>query len=174
MKSSIYWIEGPWKGRLAIVPRPRGGDWLEDEAAAWKQQGVNTVVSTLTDDEIEDFDLHRESAASEQHGVEFLAYPIPDRGVPASMKAASALLGGLEKKLSNGKNIVIHCRQGIGRSAVLAASLLILAGLDVDTAVQRVAAARGCPVPETQEQRDWVRRFAKELSFPARSVSREA
>ena len=34
MKGSIYWIEGPWKGRLAIVPR--GGfptperAWLAD------------------------------------------------------------------------------------------------------------------------------------------------
>ena len=158
-ESSIYWIEGPWKGRLAIVPRPRGGDWLDDEAAAWKQQGVNTIVSTLMDDEIEDFDLHREGAASEKQGLEFVAYPIPDRGVPASMKAASALLADLEKKLSDGKNVVIHCRQGIGRSAVLSVSLLILAGLDVDTAA-RGGGARS--VPETQEQRDWLLRFARE------------
>jgi hypothetical protein len=31
MRAQLYWIEGPWAGHFAIVPRPRGGDWLEDE-----------------------------------------------------------------------------------------------------------------------------------------------
>jgi hypothetical protein len=35
MRPLIYWINTPWPGRLAIVPRPRGGDWLEEEVGAW-------------------------------------------------------------------------------------------------------------------------------------------
>jgi hypothetical protein len=31
--------------RLAIMPRPRAGDWLEDEAISWRRQGLDTVVS---------------------------------------------------------------------------------------------------------------------------------
>jgi hypothetical protein len=31
MKAAIYWIAPVPSGRLAIIPRPRGGDWLEDE-----------------------------------------------------------------------------------------------------------------------------------------------
>ncbi|MGH9843461.1 MAG: hypothetical protein ACREEM_32385 [Blastocatellia bacterium] len=34
MRSELYWING---GRIAIVPRPRGDDWLEDKVAAWVQ-----------------------------------------------------------------------------------------------------------------------------------------
>lgn len=30
MRATLYWIDGVWPGRLAIVPRPRGDDWLED------------------------------------------------------------------------------------------------------------------------------------------------
>ena len=33
MWTSLYWIDGPWKGKLALSGRPRGGDWLKDETA---------------------------------------------------------------------------------------------------------------------------------------------
>jgi hypothetical protein len=35
MTTELFWIPGPWKGKLAIVPRPRGGDWLDDEVGGW-------------------------------------------------------------------------------------------------------------------------------------------
>src|SRR4051794_18897663 len=31
MRSELFWIPVPFPGRLAIAPRPRGGDWLGDE-----------------------------------------------------------------------------------------------------------------------------------------------
>ena len=34
-----FWIETGNAMRLAIVPRPRGGDWLEDEAISMKNAG---------------------------------------------------------------------------------------------------------------------------------------
>ena len=34
-------------GRLAIMARPRAGDWLEDEISGWRAQGVEIVVSLL-------------------------------------------------------------------------------------------------------------------------------
>lgn len=40
MKSDLFWINGPWPGRLAIMPRPRSGDWLEDEIQAWSGAAV--------------------------------------------------------------------------------------------------------------------------------------
>ena len=59
-----YLIEGPWPGRLAIVPRPRGGDWLEDEVRAWKEMGFDVVVSLLTRDELDELGLVAEAALS--------------------------------------------------------------------------------------------------------------
>ena len=64
--------------------------------------------------------------------------------------------GGL---LSEGRCVGIHCRQGIGRSSLLAATLLVLTGMDFEEAWRRVEAARGCPVPDTAEQKAWVDRF---------------
>ena len=48
MRTEVYWIKGPWQGGLAILPRPRGGDWLNDKVRAWRQSGLYRVVSLLT------------------------------------------------------------------------------------------------------------------------------
>jgi protein-tyrosine phosphatase len=162
MRAEIYWVEGPWLGRLAIMPRPRGGDWLEDEVREWRSAGIDIVVSTLTSDEIAELNLAKEAALCRANGMEYSAFPITDRGVPGSAQATAELLRPLEEKLTEGKNVAIHCRQGIGRSALLAACLLVLGGADPEAALQRVRAARGCPVPETDEQREWVAKFSRD------------
>ena len=41
--STIYWIDGVSSGRLAIMARPRAGDWLDDEIANWALEGVRAV-----------------------------------------------------------------------------------------------------------------------------------
>lgn len=152
----IYWIEGPWHGRLAILPRPRGGDWLADEVRSWKKAGINTVVSLLTPNETSDLALTQESKLVRDDGLEFLSFPIIDRSIPASRGAAIEFVRKLGNVLDQGKHVGIHCRQGIGRSAVIAASLLVVSGLDPEIAFQRVSDARGVSVPETPEQREWV------------------
>jgi hypothetical protein len=58
--SKLYWIKGPWRGRLVTMPRPRGGDWLEDEVCDWREAGIDVVVSLLTTDEVGEFDLDAE------------------------------------------------------------------------------------------------------------------
>jgi protein-tyrosine phosphatase len=158
MKAKLYWVNSPWTGRLAIMSRPRGGDWLEDGSSA----GIDVVVSTLTKDEIAELDLKNEEALCRANGMEYIAFPIVDRGVPMSFQATVEMLQHSEKKLAAGRSVAIHCRQGIGRSALLAACLLVLAGADPDTAIQRVGASRGCPVPETAAQREWVARFSRD------------
>ena len=77
MKTEYYWIERPWKGKLAIVPRPRGGDWLEDEIHSWHEAGLNVIGSLLTPDEIDEFDLAREEELSQAYDIEFISFPIP-------------------------------------------------------------------------------------------------
>ena len=50
--------------------------------------------------------------------------------------------------------MLIHCRQGIGRSSLLAAAVLEASSLD--EAWRRIAEARGRSVPDTPEQRAWL------------------
>lgn len=157
MRGDVFWIAGNWPGRIGIVPRPRGGDWLDDELRAWRAAGVDIVVSLLTPEEVREFALEQEPVLSRKHGIEFRAFPIPDRGVPASSDAALALVADLAKSLREGKGVVMHCRQSIGRSAVLAALLLASSGEDPDAAFAAIEKARGRAVPDTEEQRGWVK-----------------
>jgi protein-tyrosine phosphatase len=163
MRTELYWIEGPWPGRLAIMPRPRGGDWLEDEIQSWRRAGVDAVLSLLTSDEVTDLDLSAEERLCRENGIRFISFPIPDRSVPSSREAILGVLTQLVEELSEGKNVAVHCRQGIGRAALIAIGLLVLSGIDLGSAIGRVGAARGCSVPETPEQRRWIMEFARSL-----------
>lgn len=163
MRTDLYWIEGPWLGRLAISPRPRGNDWLEDEVRGWKQAGVDVVVSFLTADENAELGLTQEEKFCQAHGLQLLSFPIVDRSVPASRKTALEFVIKLEALLVEGKNLALHCRQGIGRAALIAICTLIAAGMEAEIAIQRVSTARKLPVPETMEQRKWATNFARLL-----------
>lgn len=153
-------IAGPWPGRLAISARPRGGDWLEEELRAWKRAGVDIVVSLLEPQEAVDLELEQENALGNASGIEFVSFPIADRSVPAPGADIHALLREIDSQLLRGKSAVVHCRQGIGRAALIAAALLMERGLTPEQAIQRVSAARRAPTPETLQQREWIESFA--------------
>jgi len=93
--------------------------------------------------------------------VEFISLAIPDRGVPQTVSLLDRLLSRLVSELDSGRSIVIHCRQGIGRASLIAALAMITLGEDTDRAFSRIEQARGRPVPDTEEQREWVRQFAR-------------
>ena len=163
MGDMYYRIDGSWRGRLMILARPRGGDWLEDEVANWARLGLDVVVSLLTDDEVSELGLTNEEKVCHLKGIRFERLPIPDSETPRSSEEVLKLVGGLEGKLEEGATVGIHCRQGIGRSGLLAACLLVSNGSSPGDAFERLSHARGCPVPETEEQRQWVEAFAPEL-----------
>ncbi len=157
----LYPIPGPWTGHLSIVPRPRGGDWLDAEVRAWKEAGIDAVVSLLASAEERELGLQAEAEISQSAGVCFFAFPIPDRQTPGSAEKLRHLTAQLSVLLASGQSVAVHCRQGVGRSSLLAAALLVEAGVSPDEAFDRIERARGCPVPDTPEQRRWVERFPR-------------
>jgi protein-tyrosine phosphatase len=164
MRKELYWVDGPWNGKLAMAARPRGGDWLEDDLSSWRQEGTDTVLSLLTPEEEKDLDLRQEAGEAKRLGMEFASFPIPDRQIPKSEARWSDMLERVTRTLTEGKNVVVHCRQGIGRSGLVAACLLVRKGVSPGAAVEMVSAARGVSVPETTEQRDWIDHYSVGLS----------
>lgn len=164
MRTQVFWVAGMRKGRLGILPRPRGGDWLADEIAAWREAGVEMVVSLLEPDEAAQLVLEDEAAAAALSGIAFRAFPIADRDVPSSKESVATLAREILSALEAGRSVAVHCRQGIGRSGLIAGAVLIAMGKRPDAAVKAVGDARGLEVPETKEQRQWLEEFAAWLA----------
>ena len=152
----IFWIQGDPFVPLAIVMKPRPGDWLEDDLVRMKRDGIETLVSLLEMDEAEMLALGEEGTLAKKIGMKFLSHPIPDVHVPPNLAAFQGFVADLANRLRAGEHIGVHCRGSIGRATVTAASALIQLGWTPKAALEAIQAARGCAVPDTQEQEDWI------------------
>jgi protein-tyrosine phosphatase len=159
IKPDIYWINGLEDIRLGLMARPRSGDWLEDEIAGWGSAGVGAVVSLLEAHEVRELGLSQEARLCGERNMEFLSFPIPDRGTPHSRRDAAELVDGLVARLQNGTAATIHCRAGIGRTGLIAGCILSRLGMPFADIFATLSAARGVPMPDTQGQIDWVQAF---------------
>jgi protein-tyrosine phosphatase len=159
--SRLHWIQIPLAGRMAISARPRADDWLEAEVAEWKACGLNMVVSLLDADEVSELGLRREAELCRAAGIDFVSFPIPDRGVPNSRRDALQIANSIAQSVGGGRSIAIHCRAGIGRSSMIAACALVRLGIEAADAFILIREARGLSVPDTEEQRAWVMAFAE-------------
>ena len=119
------------------------------------------LVSLLTADEVAELELQDEERLCGDCGLHFISLPIPDRSVPFSMPEAGCIIDPILEELWAGKAVAVHCRMGIGRSALIAACLLKSQGIGVDEAFAMISRARGFSVPDTEEQREWVEGFAE-------------
>jgi protein-tyrosine phosphatase len=154
--SEIFWIEGNPSPALAVVLRPRGGDWLEEELKKFKRGGIQTVVSLLEEDEAEWLGLSDEARIAAKVGLQFLSFPIPDTHIPPNPAAFREFVSGLVSRLRHGERIGVHCRGSIGRATLTTAAVLIHLGWKPAAALAAIEKVRGCPVPDTQEQQAWI------------------
>ncbi len=163
MFTSPSWIPNVPLGRLAISPRPAPHERLYDNLAAWKDAGADVVVSLLSDREVKVLGLDGEQEHCRELGIEFRRFPITDHGIPDSVDTFLELICQLHDASAKDRGIVAHCFAGIGRSTLVAASLLVRAGADLDEVLRRISDARGLEVPDTTDQRDWLRSLAASL-----------
>ncbi len=162
MPCEIFWIGPVFAGRLAVMTRPRGGDWLEDEVDGLVREGVDVVACLLTKDELRDMQLEQEEFVCTSRGIEFVHFPVRDHSVPEPGRRSTGFIRSIAEHLRLGKAVAAHCWMGIGRSVLTAASVMALAGVPPEEAFARIGRARGLDVPDTEEQREWVQRFARE------------
>lgn len=149
MKPQLFEIPGRWKGKLYIVARPRGGDWLDDELASLHGAGVDVLVSLLEPQEAGQLGLGSEEEAAVRAGLEFFSLPVKDRGVPYSRSEFAAAVSRLEADLESGRAVAI----------------LVESGVCVEEAVELVSKVRGVAVPETAEQLEWLRGILSDVRF---------
>lgn len=140
---------------------------MPDEICALERTGVGSVVSLLERAEVRELGLCSEPAVCEQHGISFVSFPIPDRGVPSSVHAFAALVASIRRDLIAGVAVAVHCRAGIGRSGLVAGGVLVALGQSPQNAFSLAGQARGVAVPDTHEQEAWLRTHAGTIRMDA-------
>ena len=160
---TLYPIKPIGQGFLAITAKP-SGEWLDDDISVLRQQDIALVVSLLTAAEARELGLAEQEAVCQKHGLEFMSFPIVDRGVPDSVTLAAELIYYIHQAVSGGKNTVIHCRAGIGRSSLIAAGVLLRENFSPFQAFTLITQKRRVLVPDTREQKQWLEQHAAALA----------
>ncbi len=163
MIPDIYKVELIGSGSLSVMAKPVSGEWIEDEFSSISMFGIDRIVSLLESHEVYDLGLEMEKTLSEKNGMEFISYPIPDRGLPNSIDDFLRFTKRLYNEAAGGLNTVIHCRAGIGRTGMIAAGVLLHCGFEPIEAFDLISKKRGVAVPDTQEQVDWVVKSHSEM-----------
>jgi ADP-ribosylglycohydrolase len=158
-----YWVV---PGKLLAGEYPGG-----DTAEATRQRlsrlltaGVNCFIDLTQPDEISAYH------AGLPPGVDYFRKPLPDHRIPSEAAQMRETLRCLQDAMHAGRIVYLHCRAGIGRTAMVAGCLLAEQGLLGQAALaelnrlwqQSGRAAHWPVVPETEEQSDYVAHWARD------------
>ena len=137
---------------------------LSRAIAEIERQAIDVVVSLTSLAEIAQKSPDYAKAIDEGSLLgERVEFAIVDFGIPTDQSAFVELAKQLAERLKAGQKVLIHCGAGVGRTGMLAVSVLIALGSTLDEALERVAKADSHP--ETEEQMAFVRWVAGESNL---------
>ena len=98
---------------------------------------------------------------AESQGMRVRPFEIDDVSVPEPTftGAFRELIDELFDELTEGRNVTVHCRGGLGRAGTVAACLLVRDGVSPADAIDRVRAHRSGAI-ETRAQERYVHEYA--------------
>jgi protein-tyrosine phosphatase len=157
MSIDIFWISTDATGRLGIMPRPNGGEWLDREIRDLCSEGVEILVSLLEGAEIWEFQLEALEDRCREVRIKVHSFPIRDQDVPQSAGRFGTLTQELARDVAEGRSVVVHCEHGISRSSMIAAGVLARLGVPVADGLAVIGRVRGLSVPNSPCQADWLK-----------------
>lgn len=117
-------------------------DKLGVEMKRFRTHGARTLIALVEDEELDPVDFRDIMDAARHESIEVLRLPIRDFSVPKPDQQpdwehirASAI-----HDLQNGFSVAIHCLAGIGRSYMMAGSLLVHLGQKPEEVFARIRA----------------------------------
>lgn len=138
------------KGLIGICPCPGlkeemtrfslSGETLINDLVTIHNWGAAAVVTLLEDFEITTLGVRDLPNKMKQLGIRWHHLPIRKAGLPESAfdEQWNTVAPSLYKLLESGKRIVIHCETWVGRSALVAARILIEHGVPAESAIANI------------------------------------
>ena len=93
--------------------------------------------------------------------MQSLHLPIRDFDAP-TWRQIDRFLAFVDRQISHGVSVAVHCQAGLGRTGTLLACYLVWQGMTAEEAMEEVARKRPGSI-ETEGQRKAVRDFEKRL-----------
>lgn len=137
------------------MPLPGRDGQLATDLEAIIAWSPDLIVTLVEPQELESLQLESLPGHLTIIARQWLNLPIPDYGIPDADAPVAALLAQLAAAMQAGGAVLIHCHGGRGRSGMMAARVLSLAGIAPAEAVKTVRAARPGAI-ETAAQEAWV------------------
>jgi len=140
---------------------------VREEVAAIRAWGAGLVVTLAETAELEALGVPDLGARVRAAGLAWLHLPVRDYGVPDAAFEAAWTTGGaaIRTRLLAGRDVMLHCRGGLGRSGMIAARLLVELGMEAGAAIAAVRAARPGAI-ETAAQEAHVRAVPRAIPGP--------
>lgn len=116
------------KNGLYISCSPGTKTSLETDISMIKHSQIDVVVCTMEWYELVHLGLVGYPESIQSKGILFYHFPIRDMTAP-SCQTIDIITNIIVNHLLNGKNVLVHCYQGLGRSGLICACCLVRLGL---------------------------------------------
>lgn len=123
------------------------GAWQRDlsmDLQSIKQWNPHLIITLMEDMELTSLKVSNLGEAIKEQGILWKHLPIPDYSTPDAVFEKRWISEGKEIRalLKQGKNILIHCKGGLGRAGMISARLLVELGWQPKQAIKTVRSVR--------------------------------
>ena len=147
-------LETNTKGTLYLHSMPGRREELSDFIDQAEKRAIEQIICLTAEEEIAEKSPHYgEACKTGSFPVPRKTFPVPDFGVPADTAAFYQLVDECAGKLKDGKNILVHCAGGIGRTGMFAGTELMALGLPLSILEESGS------YPEEDEQMQVIQKY---------------
>lgn len=160
---SLSTINKDWAGQLVLSSCPEINKEYKSLSfqkliATFKDDNISLVVTLLDTIEVTRLDISTLGKFLKENNIYWEHFPIQDLRIPTDQNLLIKLLVHMKKLLDDDKSVLIHCYAGLGRTGLLATTLLVSLGLEAKVSIEHIRKIRPGSI-ETIEQENFVKQW---------------